>query len=353
MKAQVLHRPGEPFVLEERPDPVAGPGEAVARVLACGAGLTTHLVRAGRADANFPIVLGHEITGEIVEVGPTDGPAALAVGDAVTVYFYLIDGDDKWTRLGRDPISTVNRGYVGRQVDGGYAEYVKLPIRNFVRLPDGLDPRGDAAAIGVITDAVATPYKVLSRARIAPTDTVVVFGAGGGLGLHQVMMCKWAHATVIAVDVAPHKLAACTRHGADAVVDASAGSVVEQVLDLTQGRGTDVAVDYVSSTETQEQAIACLGIGGRFVTLGGPVAPFTVPGQQLMAKELELMGSRYCSRQQVIEALELCARGEVWPIVTETYPLAEAEALHQRLDDGLVTGRAALLVAGGGHQPTG
>jgi D-arabinose 1-dehydrogenase-like Zn-dependent alcohol dehydrogenase len=158
------------------------------------------------------------------------------------------------------------------------------------------------------------------------------------------MMSKWAHATVIAVDVTADKLAACTKIGADAVVDASAGMVVEQILDLTKGAGVDVAIDYVSSTQTQEQAIDCLGIGGRFVTLGGPVAPFRVPGQQVLAKELEILGSRYCSRQHVVEALELCARGEVWPLVTETHPLADAETLHQRLDDGAVVGRGALLI---------
>jgi len=64
----------------------------------------------------------------------------------------------------------------------------------------------------------------------------------------------------------------------------------------------------------------------------------------MLSKELELMGSRYCSRQQVIESLELCARGDVWPLVTETYPLEEAETVHQRLDQGLVTGRAALII---------
>ena len=69
MKAMVLQRKNEPFVLEERPDPKAGPGEAVARVIACGSGLTIHHTRAGRTAANYPIVIGHEVLGEIVEVG--------------------------------------------------------------------------------------------------------------------------------------------------------------------------------------------------------------------------------------------------------------------------------------------
>ena len=166
MKAQILYKPGEPFSLEERPDPTPGLGEAVAKVLACGSGLTIHHIKAGRGTANFPIIIGHEITGEIVDIGKSDaGTGGLAVGDPVTAYFYLIDGEDKWTRAGREPISTVNRGYVGRQIDGGYAEYIKLPIRNFIKLPDGIDYKNKPADVGVISDAIATPYKVLARAR--------------------------------------------------------------------------------------------------------------------------------------------------------------------------------------------
>lgn len=346
MKAQVLYKPGEPFSFEDVPDPVPGPGEAVARVLACGSGLTIHHIKAGRGQANFPITIGHEITAEIVEINNPDGmPCDLAVGDPVTAYFYLIEGEDKWTRMGRAPISTVNRGYVGRQIDGGYAEYIKLPIRNFIKLPEGLDWKSKPADVGVITDAIATPYKVLSRARVAPTDTVAVFGAGGGLGVHQVMMCKWAHARVIAVDVMADKLKVCKELGADMLVDASEDNVVAQIMDLTDGAGVDVAIDYVSTTNTLQQAVESLGIGGRMVTLGGAGQSFQAPAPQMLAKELELLGSRYCSMQQVIESLELCARGDVWPLVTETYPLAEAETVHQRLDQGLVTGRAALVMS--------
>ncbi len=345
MKAQILHKAGDPFSLEEVPDPTPGPGEAVAKVLACGSGLTIHHIKAGRGQANFPIIIGHEITGEIVEIGASEaGSGGLSVGDPVTAYFYLIDGEDKWTRAGREPISTVNRGYIGRQIDGGYAEYIKLPIRNFIKLPEGLDYKNKPADVGVISDAIATPYKVLQRARVAPTDTVAVFGAGGGLGVHQIMMCKWAHANVIAVDVMADKLTVCKELGADMVVDASEDNVVEQILELTEGAGVDVAIDYVSTTNTQQQAVDSLGIGGRFVTLGGAGQPFQAPAPQMLSKELELLGSRYCSRQQVIESLEICARGDVWPLVTETYPLEEAETVHQRLDQGLVTGRAALII---------
>ena len=341
MKALVLREPNAPFSMETLPDPMPGPGEAVARVFACGAGLTIHHVRAGRVDVEYPRIIGHEVAGEIVATG--DGVTELTAGDPVTVYFYLTCGRCKWCRTNRENLCENWDGYVGRHIDGGYAEYIKLPAQNFIKLPDGLDHNAHPAEIGVITDAIATPVKLLRRARIEPEDTVAVFGAGGGLGLHMVMVANWAHARVIAVDVAADKLQACRDAGADEVVDASKGSVAEALKDLTGG-GIDVAIDFVSSTTTLETAAAALGRGGRLVTLGGAGEEFRMSSMAMLTKELEVLGSRYATKQDVIDSLALVARGEFWPIVTETQPLAEAEALHARLDKGLITGRAALLV---------
>jgi len=342
MKAMVLRGPSTPFVMTQVPDPVAGPGEAVARVLACGSGLTIQHIKAGRIAAEFPRIIGHEITGEIVAIGA--GVRGLAVGDAVTAYYYLNCGHCRWCLSSFEPLCTNSGGNVGRNCDGGYAEYIKLPARLFIKLPEGLDWRAHPAEIGVVTDALATPYKVLSRARVKAGETVAVFGAGGGLGIHQLMMAKWARSRVIAVDTAASKFEACRKAGADEVVDASRGDVAEALLELTRGQGVDVAVDYVSSAATLEAAAKALAKRGRLVTLGGAGQPFRVSARELLAKEQEILGSRYVTRSEILETLELVARGEVWPIVTEIRPLAEAEALHERVERGQVTGRAALLI---------
>jgi len=343
MKAMVLTGPNRPFELTDVPDPVAGPGEAVARVITCGSGLTIQHIKAGRRPARFPRIIGHEITAEIVALGA--GVGSLKVGDPVTSYFYLSCGHCRWCLSGFEPLCPNCTGNVGIECDGGYAEYIKLPAHLFIRLPDGLDYKQHPAEIGVITDALATPYKVLRRARVKPGETVAVFGAGGGLGIHQLMMAKWARARVIAVDVAKNKFDACRKAGADEVVDASAGDVAQALLDLTHGEGIDVAIDYVSATATLEAGAKALGRRGRLVTLGGAGQPFTASARDLLMKELELLGSRYVTRAEVIETLDLVARGEVWPLVTEIRPLAEAEAVHARVERGEVTGRAALVVA--------
>jgi len=342
MKAMVLKGPRTPFVLSTVPDPVPGPGEAVARVLACGSGLTIQHIKAGRIAAEFPRIIGHEITGEIVAIGA--GVKGLAVGDPVTAYYYLNCGHCRWCLSMLEPLCANSGGNVGRSCDGGYAEYIKLPAHIFIKLPEGLDYRAHPAEIGVVGDALATPYKVLKRARVRAGETVAVFGAGGGVGIHQVMLAKWARARVIAVDVARSKFDACRRAGADEVVDASAGDAAQALLDLTRGDGIDVAIDYVSSSSTLEAGARALGRRGRLVTLGGAGQAFRASAMDLLLKEQDLLGSRYVTRSEILETLDLVARREVWPIVTEIRPLAEAEALHERVERGQVTGRAALLI---------
>lgn len=347
MKAMVLREPGKPFTEEEYPDPEPGPGEAVAKILACGAGLTIHHARMGRTPGvEYPLVIGHEITGVITAVGA--GVEALGEGDAVTAYFYVTCGACKWCRINRETLCENFRGYIGRQVQGAYAEYLKLPAGNFLKLPAGLDHEKNAAEISVICDAIATPYKVTRRARVAPMETVAVMGAGGGVGIHMVMMAKWARARVIAVDIAANKLGKCRDVGADEVVDASQGNVAGALLDLTGGEGVDVVIDFVSSAATLEAGVRALGRGGRLVTLGGTGQPFQSPTRDMVQKELELLGSRYATKQEVKESLDLVARGDARPVVTEIYSFRvdEVEKVHDRLEQGAVTGRAVIVMDG-------
>ena len=324
MKAAILKSAGTPFVIENVPDPTPGPGEAVAKVFACGSGLTIQHVKAGRSPVEFPRIIGHEISGEIVAVG--SDVRDLAVGDPVTAYFYLTCGRCKWCRIDRETLCENFVGYVGRAVDGGYAEYIKLPVNAFIKLPDGLDHRGRAEEVGVITDAVATAVKVIRRARVTASDTVAVIGAGGGLGIHMVMLARWAHARVIAVDVDASKLAACREAGADEVVDATVADTRDALRDLTSGAGIDVAIDFVSSRATLEAAAGALGRGGRLVVLGGGAMPFEAPARDMLFNELELIGSRYATKQEVIDSLDLVARGEISPMVTRTASFEELEA---------------------------
>jgi len=344
MKAMVLRAAKTPFVLEQRSDPKPGRGEAVARVFACGAGLTIEHIRAGRVSfATFPRIIGHEIAAEIVEVGP--GVTSLKAGDPVTCYFYTGCGHCRWCMAGNIPLCQEQGPRIGYQVDGGYAEYIKLPETNFLKLPPGLDHKGKAAEVAVIADALATPFKVIRRAAVQPLETVAVVGAGGGLGIHMVQMARWAGARVIAVERSAAKFDACRRAGADMVVDAGGNDVVGAVMEATDGKGCDVVIDFVSSASSLEAGVQYLGVRGRLVTLGGAGEQFAVAASQLLNKEATVMGSRYATKQEVLDTLALAAAGEIWPLVTETHPLEDAEKAHDRVARGEVIGRSVLQVA--------
>jgi D-arabinose 1-dehydrogenase-like Zn-dependent alcohol dehydrogenase len=173
----------------------------------------------------------------------------------------------------------------------------------------------------------------------------------------MVMMARWAHAHVIAVDMMDEKLEKCRAVGAHQTVNATSGRMTEALLDLTSGKGVNVVVDYVSSAKTLTEGIKARGTGGRLVTLGGGGGdtPFEALGRELLAKELEIWGSRYCTRQEVQETLELAARGDIWPVVTEkrafdaqtekrAFDAQAALTIHNRLETGEILGRTALMI---------
>ena len=138
MKAMLLRGPNLPFELVNLPDPVPGPGEAVARVITCGSGLTIQHVKAGRRAIPFPRVIGHEITAEIVAVGA--GVTGLKIGDPVTAYFYLNCGHCRWCRRGEFFACEVELLITGISFDGGYAEYMVVPSIAVAAVPDGVRP---------------------------------------------------------------------------------------------------------------------------------------------------------------------------------------------------------------------
>ena len=347
MKALVSRGPNQPFSLESVADPIPGPGEAVAKILACGAGLTVQHVKAGRSPITFPRILGHEISAEIVETNGDCGN--IKVGMPVTAYFYLTCGHCKFCLINRQTLCKNFGGYIGRACDGGYAEYIKLPAKNFVPIPEMLDIYKNPAEIGVICDAIATPYKVLRKGRVAPLDRIAVFGAGGGLGIQMLKMARWANCHVTAVDIDASKFSACLEHGADICVNAGSNDAHEALMDASGG-GFDVAIDFVSSTKSLEMAVASLGTGGRLLTLGGgggANADFKLNAMTLLSKEIEVMGSRYCTYQEVLESLQLVGEQShkgLLPLVTRTSGFEGLEEIHNDVEHSRITGRAALVL---------
>ena len=341
MKALILKGPNEPFIFEDVPDPIPQNGEAVAKVLACGSGLTIQHVKAGRTKVNFPIIIGHEITAEIIELRGDCGE--LKVGMPVTAYFYLTCGHCKWCKINRETLCTNFKGYIGRQINGGYAEYISLPAKNFIPIPLSINYKENPIETGIISDAIATPLKVIKKARIGITDKVGVIGAGGGLGIHMLRMLNLYNVKTIAIETKQIKEKSCRDSGASEFINPNSNSKKEVIEDFTNNSGLDVVIDFVSSKSSLETGTELLGSGGRLVTLGGSGEFFNIDSGNMLLKEIEIIGSRYCSKQEVIDSLNLVSRGLITPLVTEKVSPYQANDLHERIEKGNVIGRAGII----------
>lgn len=338
MRAMVVRAWGQAFVEEERADPKPGPGEALMKVRAAGAGLTLVKMRTGSSGGTAPRIMGHELGGDIVAVG--DGVTNVKVGDRCGVYFYLNCGHCRWCRNGRETLCEKHGGYVGVHRDGGYAEYVALPAGNFIPIPEGLDYEGAAIAC----DAVNTNWHCMrERARINPHDDVLLIGAAGGVGIHGVQVAKLFGARVIAADISDEKVALCKRWGADDVINVRAvKDVAAEAKRLTGGKGVEAAVDYVGAPATFQAAIDALTTSGRAVVIGGQPGTVTVTPMNLVLTEKTVTGSRHSTRAELIETMQVMARGLIKPVIGKRVHFTEVEELFQDLAAERLLARGAL-----------
>jgi propanol-preferring alcohol dehydrogenase len=344
----VLPRLGAPLELRDVPMPKIGPNDVLLRVGATGVGLTVVIMIAnpGRVTA-FPRIPGHEVAGAVVEIGGE--VTNVRVGDRVACHFYLTCHACRFCRSGRETLCTAFRGFVGQASDGGYAEYMAIPALNVTPIPSGVTDL-DAA---VAADAIATPYHACrEEARVGPGDTVLIIGAGGGVGIHGVQMAKLCGGWVLAADVTDDKLDATKAYGADESIDAR-GDLAAQVRRATDGRGVDAVIDFVASRATLEAGLASLARAGRLVIIGsrpkpvfGEDAVFAVDPGRMLYDMLEIHGSRFVSLTEMAQTLELLRQQRIRAVVTRTFPLEGAEEAHALLRQNAVVGRAGLLLAG-------
>lgn len=340
MKAAVLHELGGPLVVENIPRPSAGADEVIVRVRACGLGLTLAWNRKGRNGAGrLPRVIGHEIAGEVAELGA--GVAGFALGDRVTVYYQLYCGSCRWCAGGREDLCDRAAGHVGRDVDGGLAEWVRLPARNLVLLPPAIS-YVDAA---IAADAVATPVHVLkNRAQLRSGETALVIGGGGGVGIHMVQLAKLLGATVAAADLGDEKLSLARESGADWLIDARQADLEAEVRRLTEGQGVDVVVDMVGTADALAAGAASLGRGGRMVIVGSYDREAMLPLRHSTLKgERSIIGTQYCTRADLEEAIDLVASGKIRPVVPRTCGLEEADDVLRRIERMEQAGRACVV----------
>jgi len=342
MKALILNGPDQKFSIEKVQDPVPKKGFAVAKVLACGSGLTIQHVKKGRIKANYPIIIGHEIVAEIVEIN--DEITNLKVGMPVTAYFYLTCGECKWCGLDRETLCTNFNGYVGRQINGGYAEFITLPVKNFIPIPDTVDYKNNLLEVAVICDAIATPFKVIKKGRFVSNDKIGVIGAGGGLGIHMLKMLKLENIDCVSIESKEEKFLYCNKNGSTFSVSPNDKDILNKIIEFTKGNLLDGIIDFVSSKSSLELGLSLLGNGGRLLTLGGSGKSFISSSSQMLDKELELIGSKYCTKQEVKDSLDLYAKGLIKPMISKISNFDGAESLHRDIEESTIVGRAGLII---------
>ena len=343
----VLHGLGMPLKLEDVPVPKVGPNDVLVRVRACGVGLTVVILVAtpGRV-TSYPRIPGHEIAGEVTAVGGE--VKNIRVGQRVTNHFYLTCGNCINCRSGRETLCLAPRGNVGASCDGGYAEYIALPERNIVPIPDGVS----YAEAAVASDAIATPYHAChAEARVAPGDNVLIIGAGGGVGIHMVQMARLCGGRVIAADIGDDKLALAKQWGADEIIDARKGNLAAQVKAVTDGRGANACIDIVGTRQTLEGGLQSLAMLGRMVIIGAKPQSvfkddpsFTIDPGYFLHRGLELHASRYVNAAEIVQTLELVRRKRITPVITQTFPLEKVEEAHELIRKNKTAGRIALVL---------
>ena len=351
----MLERPGRPpkLVVKDLPVPVPEPGEALVQVAACGFCHHDLLVMTGvlRRGVTPGIVLGHELAGRVVDVG--EGVTTVGPGDQVVSILTNACGRCDRCRQGRGHRCRSGVG-IGHGRHGGFAEYVCVAESSLVALPDTVDLKGAAlfaCPMGVALQAVK------HVAQVQPGETVVVTGAGGGLGTHAVQIAAALGGRVLAVTSSPDKVGSLEKLGAAEVLEtgdpSSAAGGSEETLDFselamafTEDEGADVVIDTVGSP-LFASTWQSLGQFGRLVLLGEVAGePVKLNLAEIVFRDAQILGSSGVSRDIVQEVSEMVSQGTLRPVASRVLPLEQAAIAAQDLSSRSVLGRIVLVPQG-------
>ena len=316
MKAARFHAPGD-IRLEDVPEPVAGPGDVVIRVRNCSTcGTDVKISRHGHQNIHPPRTMGHEIAGEIVEVGSdvANGVEGWKVGDRVQVIAAIPCGICPDCRAGRMTICPFQTS-MGYDFDGAFAMFCRVPAK--VLAVDGLNriPASVSFAEASVAEPMACVINGQQLARVGDGDDVVILGAGP-IGCLHVRVARASGAKrVFLIDLNEDRLAEAQRLvQPDAVIAPSSSNPIERVLELTDGRGVDVAITATAAGAAQEQALQMLARQGRLSLFGGlpkDKPTITLDSNLVHYRELTLVGANGSSPSHNAMALDYIATGRV------------------------------------------
>jgi propanol-preferring alcohol dehydrogenase len=336
MKAIRYHGPDQPFKLEQVATPEPGPGCVRVKITASAMCHTELHFLDGVLNLGIqPLTMGHEIVGRIDAAGPNTDTSR--IGERVIVYYYSGCGKCPFCLNGEEQICPSLRQEYGFISDGGYAEYIIIPERNAVPLPDNIDDI-NAAPIGC---GVTTAVHSARLTDLKAGEWAVIYGAGAvGFGLIQ--LAKYYGARVIAIGRTPAKLKKAAELGAQYCINANSTEVVSEVRKITDAQGADVIFECVGSKETMPLASQMLGRRGRLIFIGYTGPDFTVNPVQLIVFEQKIMGSVGASLGDLHTAVDLVSRGIINTVIDHTLPLEDFETAIRGMKSGKLVGKAVL-----------
>lgn len=274
----------------------------------------------------LPHIPGPDGAGIIKEVG--SNVKDFKPGDRVVVYPVVLEGEDEFTQRG-DAFLSPQWKYVGLQKKGTYAEYVALPYTSLAKIPDNI-PFAEASTLP--TAGLTAYHGIKNVAELKQGQTLVIWGATGGVGTFGIQIAKLLGANVIAITSKSGKVQKLKDLGADHVIDSSSEDVPERVKEITGGKGVDVVLDYVGPA-TFDISFNLLKKGGKLLLCGqltGRETMFSI--HMTYFKHISILGFYLGSMEEMKEFIDLVAQGKVKPVIFEKMPMERIREAHQMLE---------------------
>jgi NADPH:quinone reductase-like Zn-dependent oxidoreductase len=341
MKAVRFHEHGDAGVLrcEDVPEPELMPGEALVRVRACALNHLDIWGRRGLPGIKIPMphICGSDIAGEVMGSSAADVPA----GRRVLIQPGMSCGRCAACLGGRDNECPQYEVLGYRSHQGGYAEYVKVPVQNLVPIPDDIDfVRAAAFPLTFVT----AWHMLMTRAKLKRGEDVLVLAAGSGVGQAAIQIAFMHGARVFATAGSEEKLERARALGAYEVIHHHKQDIAEEIRRLTDKRGVDVVIEHVGEA-TWTKSIKSLARGGRLVTCGATTGPNgAIDLRALFARQLSILGSYMGTKAELLRAARFFFVGQLKPVVDRTFPLADAAAAQRRMEDREQFGKIVLEV---------
>lgn len=343
MKAVRFHEFGGPEVLkyEDVPDPQLRKDQVLVRVKACALNHLDLWVRKGLPGVKLPHINGSDVAGEIAELGEyiTD----LKPGQRVLLAPMTFCGHCAACVSGQQNLCP-QFSALGNAVDGGNAELIAAPRMNVFPIPDERKDLSWEQAASVPLVFLTAWHMLVGRCGIKPGDTVLILGAGSGVGSAGIQIAKLFNATVITTAGDEKKLAKGRELGADFAINHYQQKISEEVKKITSKRGVDIVMEHVGE-KTWPESIRSMKPGGKLVTCGattGPNASFDL--RFLFSRQLSFLGSYMGTMGELHEVLRHVFSGKLKPVLDRSFPLAEARAAHEYLEKSAQFGKVVLAV---------